>query len=200
MGYRHYVGYIPKKDMDEIMKEVERLKGLIGQPKEDYPDETYDMYDITSYLRDKAVKVLELGKLYYSNTDSIYHTLYANKVEDFSNEDTEFFTINDDKILLHLSYAMQKIYIDYNAKYKDIIDKILQGNKGLTEEEKVHLNELLRDFNEEQNHYNTAIKTESGGWDFAPYNQYRYDYEACRAYNLHESFDYTDKVMCVFAY
>ena len=48
MGYRHYVGYIPKKDLPEVMKEVERLKSLIGTPKEDDEDETYSQYEITS--------------------------------------------------------------------------------------------------------------------------------------------------------
>ena len=33
MGYRHYIGYIPKKNLPEVMKEVERLKGLIGTPR-----------------------------------------------------------------------------------------------------------------------------------------------------------------------
>ncbi len=201
MGYRHYVGYILKKDMDEVMKEVERLKGLIGQPRNDDPDEKYDMYDITNYLQEKATTVLELGKLYWKNTDSICDALYKNKSEDFSNDDTEFFTINDDKILLHLSYAMQKIYIDYNAKYKEIINKILnKSKKDLTDEEKTQFKELLDDIDREERYYNTAIKNESGGWDFPPYNNWQYNYEACRTYNLHKDFDYTDKVMVVFAY
>ncbi len=185
MGYRHYVGYIEKSKYDELVKEANTLEG----------------YEKTRFMRDNAVEIIEVGKLYYKNTDDIYNLLYANKVEDFSNDDTEFFTINDDKILLHLSYAMQKIYIDYNAKYKDIINKILKkGKKDLTDVEKEQLNELLSDFEEEQRYYKTAIKNESGGWDFAPYNEWQFNYVACRTYNLHKSFDYTNKVMVVFAY
>lgn len=33
MGYRHYVGYIEKDRLPAIMKEVDRLKLLIGTPR-----------------------------------------------------------------------------------------------------------------------------------------------------------------------
>ena len=33
MGYRYYVGYFSKDKMGEILKEADRLKGLIGTPK-----------------------------------------------------------------------------------------------------------------------------------------------------------------------
>ena len=88
MGYRHYVGYIPKKDLPEIMEEVKRLKSLIGTPKEDDEDDTYSQYEITSYLQDKAKEIFCIGKLYYKNTESIYDALYKNKGDDFSNDDT----------------------------------------------------------------------------------------------------------------
>ena len=156
MGYRHYVGYIPKKDLPEIMKEVDRLKNLIGTPREEYPDETYSKYDITSYLQDKATTALELGKLYYKNTDSIYQALYKNKGDDYSNEDTEFFFVNDDKLLLNISYAQMEIWSNLMKKWEPIIKKVLNEEK-LTMDENCELIEIKELFNREYEHYDRAV-------------------------------------------
>ena len=201
MGYRHYVGYISKKDLPEIMKEVERLKSLIGTPKKDDEDDKYSQYDITSYLRDKSTTILELGKLYWKNTESIVNVLYDNKGEDYSNEDTEFFIVNDNKLLLHLSYAMQKIWTNYIGEFKAALDKVInKGKEELTEEDKINLKELRAGIDEEERYYKTAIKNEPGGWNFPAYNNWQFNYESCRVYNLHQDFDYTDKIMVVYAF
>ena len=55
MGYRHYVGYIPKKELPEILKQAEELRSKIGQPNPDYRDEVYSEYDVTRFMRNKAI-------------------------------------------------------------------------------------------------------------------------------------------------
>lgn len=185
MGYRHYVGYIEKSKYDELVKKADTLEG----------------YEKTSFMRDNATEILELGKLYWKNTEDIYNLLYENKTVDFSNDDTEFFVIDDNKILLRLSYAMQKIWIKYIGEFKPALDKILsKSKKELTDEEKLSLKELRSQIDEEERYLKTAIKNESGSWDFPPYNNWQWNYEACRVYNLHQKFDYSDKIIVVYAY
>ena len=203
MGYRHYVGYIPKKDLPEIMKEVDRLKNLIGTPKEKYPDETYSQYEITSYLQDKATTVLELGKLYYKNTEPIYQALYKNKGEDYSNDDTEFFFVNDNKFLMNISYAQMEIWSEIMKKWEPIIAKILNEEK-LTMDENCELLEIKELFNREHDHYDHAVnwwkKTDFGGKDFKPYFDWQFNYAAVETFAIHKNFDYENNVLCVFAY
>jgi len=183
MGYRHYVGYIEKSKYDELVKKANTLEG----------------YEKTSFMIDNTTLVLELGKLYWKNTEDIYNLLYENKTVDFSSTDTEFFIINDNKILLHLSYAMQKIWVKYISEFNIVLDKILNKEE-LTDEEKLSLKELRSQIDEEECYLKTAIKNEPGGWNFPPYNNWQFNYEACRVYNLHQKFDYNDKVIVVCAF
>lgn len=202
MGYRHYVGYIPKKDMDEVMKEVERLKGLIGQPKEDYPDENYDMYDITNYLQEKATTVLELGKLYWKNTDSICDALYKNKGEDYSNDDTEFFFVNGNTLLLDVAFAQMQIWADIMRKWEPIIIKVLNKEK-LTMDENCELLEISNLFKQEYKGYDYAIKAKEKQSDLEwikPYYKYQFNYSSVETYQKHINFDYENNQICVFAY
>ena len=203
MGYRHYVGYIPKKDLPEIMEEAKRLKSLIGTPKKDDEDDTYSQYEITSYLRHKAKEVLCVGKLYYKNTESIYDALYKNKGEDFSNEDTEFFFVNGNTLLLDVALAQMGIWADLMRKWEPIIHKILSGKK-LTMDEKCELLEISDLFKQEYKHYDFAIKTKATGaptleW-LKPYFSWQFNYASVETYQKHADFDYENNAICVFAY
>ena len=202
MGYRHYIGYIPKKDMDEVMKEVERLKGLIGQPREDFPDDNYDMYDITNYLSDKATTLAELGKLYYSDTDTLYDALYKNKGEDYSNDDTEFFFVNGNKLLLDVSYAEMSMWANYMKECKDVIRKVRTGEE-LTVDDKLILSDIYETFNREivtLDFANSRNRVNWSGNDLEPYYSWQFNYEAVEMFKKHESFDYENNQICVFAY
>ena len=202
MGYRHYIGYIPKKDMDEIMKEVERLKGLIGQPRDDDPNYNYDMYDITNYLSDKAITVAELGKLYYLQDETLYDALYKNKGEDYSNDDTEFFFVNGNKLLLDVSYAEMSMWTNYIKKCKDVIQKVRTGEE-LTEDDKLMLSEIYRTFDREIETLDSANSRNRVNWsgnDLEPYYSWQFNYEAVEMFKKHESFDYENNQICVFAY
>lgn len=202
MGYRHYVGYIPKKDLPEIMKEVERLKSLIGTPKEDDEDDIYSQYEITSYLQDKATTVLELGKLYWKNTDPIVKALYDNKEEDYSNEDTEFFFVKGNKLLLDVSFAQMQIWADLMRKWELIINKILNEEK-LTMDENCELLEISELFKQEYKSYDYAVKAKEKGTNLEwlkPYLKYQFNYSSVETYQKHMNFDYENNAICVFGY
>lgn len=202
MGYRHYIGYIPKKDMDEVMKEVERLKGLIGQPRNDDPDDNYDMYDITSYLRDKATTLAELGKLYYLQDNTLYDTLYKNKGEDYSNDDTEFFFVNGNKLLLDVSYAEMNMWTNYMKECRDVIQKVRKEEE-LTEDDKLMLSDIYRTFDREIETLDFANGRNRVNWfgnDLEPYYSWQFNYEAVEMFKTHKNFDYENNQICVFAY
>lgn len=157
MGYRHYVGYIPKKDLPEILKEVEELKVKIGQPKENESEEVYSDYDVTRFMRGKAIELLNLGKLYWKSQQGIYDLLYKNKTEDFSNEDTEFFLINDDRFLYNLSVECQKIWTNCLKEYKDTLKKAINLDK-VDMNTNCNLLEIYELFNSEIRELETAIE------------------------------------------
>lgn len=202
MGYRHYVGYIPKKDLPEIMKEVERLKSLIGTPRGDDEDDTYSQYDITSYLQDKTTEILGVGKLYYKNTESIYDALYKNKGKDFSNDDTEFFFVNGNTLLLDVAFAQMGIWADLMRKWESIINKILNKEK-LTMDEDCELLEISELFKQEYKSYEYAVKAKEKGTNLEwlkPYLTYQFNYSSVETYQKHMNFDYENNAICVFAY
>lgn len=183
MGYRHYVGYIEKSKYEEIVKEADKLEG----------------YKKTSFMQDNCTSLLELGKLYYKNTEPIYNALYEHKSTDFSNDDSEFFVIDDDKILLHLSYAMQNIWANWVKPCQEILAKVIAGQEA-TKDEKATLLELSETLKREVEDFEDGEKACEKGWETPPYFTWQFNYEACRVYNMHKYFNYTDKVMVVFAY
>lgn len=203
MGYRHYVGYIPKKDLPEIMKEVERLKSLIGTPREGDEDDTYSQYEITSYLRDKATAVLELGKLGWKNTDPIVKALYDNKGEDYSNEDTEFFFVNDPDLLRSISFAEMDIWSELMKKWQLIIDKVIEGKEKLTLEEQIDLTEISNLFKSEAQNTRFGKRNAAPGikseWT-KPYSNWQFNYAAVETFQKYMDFDNENNVLCVYAY
>ncbi len=184
------------------MKEVEKLKSLIGQPREDDPDENYSMYDITDYLQEKATTILELGKLYWKNTDSITDALYKNKGEDYSNEDTEFFFVNGNTLLLDVAFAQMQIWADIMRKWEPIIIKVINKEK-LTMDENCELLEISNLFKQEYKGYDYAIKAKEKQGDLEwikPYYKYQFNYSSVETYQKHMNFNYENNQICVFAY
>ena len=203
MGYRHYVGYIPKKDLPKILEEAERLKSLVGKPREDDEDETYSMYEVTSYLRDQAKTILELGKLYYKNTESIVKALYDNKGEDYSNEDTEFFFVNDPDLLRSVSFAQMDIWCELMKKWQLIIDKVIEGKEKLTWEEEAELVEISKLFESEAKNTRFSKRNAAPGvkseWN-KPYFNWQFNYAAVETFQKYMDFDNENNVLCVYAY
>ena len=194
MSYRYYIGYIPKDKVEEITKEADKFKSLIGIPK-DNDDETYSMYDVTSYIRNQAVELYCLGNLYKMSENEILDILYENKSEDYSNEDTQFFFVNDDKFIYKLSRAYQKMWVDYLQKVNKALTKILD-KKQLNEEDKRYIYNLTSDIRYEQACYEMAENIDN----CAPYNDWQFNYAACELYQMHKNFDYKNNVLCVFGW
>ena len=194
MSYRYYVGYIPKDRLEEITKEADRLKSLIGTPKGNDEDETYSMYDVTDYMQSQAIKLYCLGNLYCVRENDILDILYENKSEDYSNDDTEFFFVKDDKFIYKLSRASQKIWIDYLQGVNKALTKLL-NNEELSEEDKRYIYELTRDIHYEITYYEASKNVED-----CPYNEWQFNYFTCTLYQQHKNFDYKNNVICVYGW
>lgn len=203
MEYRHYIGYIPKKDLSKILEEAERLKSLVGKPREDDEDETYSMYEVTSYLRDQATTILELGKLYWKNTEPIVKTLYDNKGEDYSNEDTEFFFVNDPDLLRSISFAQMDIWCELMKKWQLVIDKVFEGKEKLSTEEQCDLVEISKLFESEAKNTRFSKRNAAPGvkseWN-KPYSNWQFNYAAVETFQKYMDFDNENNVLCVYAY
>lgn len=201
MGYRHYVGYIEKDRLPAIMKEVDRLKLLIGTPREDDEDETYDMYDITEYLQEQAFVVHECGKLYWDDTDDIKNLLYKDKTEDYSNEDTEFFFINNSNILFDLSFVMQKKFVRFLKNKREKLEKLMNKEEVIKASEWAEVIDLVELIKQEERAVEVAEKLQLKNHPHPPYTPYyQYNYAAAKLFNKFESMNTEDKVFCVFAY
>lgn len=77
MGYRHYIGYIPKEKFEELKNKYPNVEG----------------YEIQKIFRDNTINIYECGKLYYKNTEPIYDCIYNYKDWEIKDDDTEFFTL-----------------------------------------------------------------------------------------------------------
>lgn len=201
MGYRHYVGYIEKDRLPAVMKEVDRLKLLIGTPREDDEDETYDMHDITEYLQEQAFVVHECGKLYWDDTDDIRNLLYKDKAEDYSNEDTEFFFINNSNILFDLSFVMQKKFVRFLKDKREKLEKLMNKEEVIKISEWAEVADLVELIKQEERAVEVAEKLQLKNHPHPPYTPYyQYNYAAAKLFNKFESMNTEDKVFCVFAY
>lgn len=194
MGYRHYIGYMPKSKLPEIMKKVEELKSKIGKPKEDDPEEKYDDWDITDYLQGQATLIMELGKLYCGNDGTrIQNVLEKNKAQDFSCIGTSEFYFVKNEVLLELSYAFMDNYSEWRKKAKKGLEEIRDSDKPLTDKQKAFINCLIFDDFESEIEYDLNNKQK-------PYDSDYYNYASCEFYMLHEYFDYKNNALCVWAW
>lgn len=194
MGYRHYIGYIPKRKLPEIMKKVEEIIAKIGTPKEDDPEEKYTNWDITNYLQGQATLLHEFGKLYYNeNGKKVREIIEKNKIEDFSNEDTEFFFVKKD-VFLELSYAYMDSYCEYAKEAKSKLDEMKKQDTPLTDDQKGFIAELSYDF------WVNIFRNQHRDDVLKPYDPSYFNYGCCEFHMLHEYFDYENNVICVWGY
>lgn len=194
MGYRNYIGYIPKSKLPEIMKKVEELKGKIGTPKEDDPEENYTNWDITDYLQEQATLLHEFGKLYYNeNGKKVREIIEKNKTQDFSNEDTEFFFVKKD-VFLELSYAYMDSYCEYAKEAKSKLDEMKKQDTPLTDDQKGFIAELSYDF------WVNIFRNQHRDDVLKPYNPAYFNYGCCEFHMLHEYFDCENNAICVWGY
>lgn len=195
MGYRYYVGYFSKDKMGEILKEADRLKGLIGTPKEDEENENYEYYDVSRYLRHSVESCYEVGKLWNDTSENdLDNLLHSNILYNYSSDEDEFYIIDNKKIFLQMSYIMQKLWIKYLTPLKEAL-----GSKSRTKEQDENIEELLRLLTAEIRICENSSKY-VGEIDFPPFNSYQYNYLSSYYYEIHKNFDYDKYVLCIYAY
>lgn len=195
MGYRYYVGYFSKDKMGEILKEADRLKGLIGTPKEDEENENYEYYDVSRYLRHSVESCYEVGKLWNDTSENdLDNLLHSNILYNYSSDEDEFYIIDNKKIFLQMSYIMQKLWCKYLTPLKEAL-----SGKSRTKEQDENIEELLRLLTAEIRICENSSKYVSE-IDFPPFNSYQYNYLSSYYYEIHKNFDYDKYVLCVYAY
>lgn len=201
MGYRHNYGYIPKAKLPEIRAEIEKIKENSGTE-----NVTYDIYQ---YLQKNCVQVTEISKLYWKSVKPIYDVLYKNKTEDFLPEaDFEFFLVDNPKFFYDISRAyatMDNNYFkslinsfDILLKYKDTDIKTLSIDEQVEFYDAKESIETARNLNTftEKYYINSKVKEESNK---PPYDPDLYTVLMAEAFKQHQTFDYENNVICVFA-
>lgn len=186
MGYRHYVGFIPKDKFEEIktLSKEEFMKT--------YAD--YYEYDNTYYFsasvfeeKGQSSSIHCIGKLYWKNTQEIYDTLYKYKLEDFpyfESEDTEFFILKpNNDFFKELAKAYWNTYIRYIENADDIT--LARGKKNRSNEWYKETFERMFEKNK-----NPFMLSNSDDFSFMTYNWM----------HLHKTFDYENNVIYISAW
>ena len=186
MGYRHYVGFIPKQKLEEIRNlSKEEFMKLYG----DY-DEYFDKYYFSCSVFEKkgqSSSIHCIGKLYWNDTQEIYDTLYKYKLEDFpyfESEDTEFFILKPNNDFFK---ELAKAYWNRYLKY------IEEANEAtLAKNEKDRLCKYFKETFEVmfEKNSNPFMLSRSDEYSFMTYN-WMY---------LHKTFDYENNVIYVAAW
>lgn len=186
MGYKHYVGYIPKSEWNDIQKEIANMS---------------DKAEIQDYLQHRATIIVELGRLYrFPEESKISNLLYDRKTEDYSSDDCEFFFVDNDNefFLANIAIELQQCYVSWEENFIPMFEKLLKtGKLEINHEEKLLIEDLR--FNIKKDKAELEYSKKDCG-KTAPYNDWQYNYEACRLYTIHRNFDYYNNMLCVFAY
>lgn len=131
MGYRHYLGVIDKDKLEELRnKDYFLIKNGIKDGLPQY-DKMFQKIDNDTFWKIKESCKLEfcIGKLYYTNTDDIYDSLYNVCVRIIPEEirDKEMF-LPSQKIFFELANIyIQKAKNYYKKLIKPFIDLSKEG-------------------------------------------------------------------------
>lgn len=187
MGYRHYIGFIPKQKLEEIRNlSKEEFMKLYGECYDEKLDKYYFSCSVFEE-KGQSSSIHCIGKLYWNDTKEIYDTLYKYKLEDFphfESEDTEFFILKPNNDFFK---ELAKAYWNRYLKYIEEANKTTLGKN-----EKDRLCGYFKETFEimfEKND-NPFMLSRSDEYSFMTYN-WMY---------LHKTFDYENNVIYISAW
>jgi hypothetical protein len=137
MGYRNYIGFIPKREYNKIKKlsreEIYQLRG------EDLEDGYVGIYDLVSEL-------YGFGKYCDFETKGLVKPFFKNKEFQKSIDgDHEFYTVQKEFLEKVIDNYTEKVKTYYNEMIKPFL-----GSNGYSSE---FINSIKRDYNYDKTHY-----------------------------------------------
>lgn len=188
MGYRNYIGFIPKREYNKIKKltseEFYKYKGIT-------PDSDGDMYFNSRELYNE---LYEFGKYCDFETDKLVKPFFKNKVlQAEMDADTELYVVGKE--------FLKKVIESYHEKIKTYYAKMLENFDG-THIENLTQTEIYEAFRH--------IRSMSFEWtQLTPYDldngdqvtdSWKYEYNIFELVRIYKSFDWKRNVMVYYGY
>lgn len=212
MGYRNYLGSLPKREYNKIKKfTIQELFEFKGEEWSDDPDDrnghvgVYDVAYNTHY---------ELGKYVDSFDKKFFKPVFKNKeTQKYYTRDHDFYVVGPE-FVLHVIEHYRDLVRNY---YKKLLNDFYEGRKSkaefmtskdspITEEEMSSIYLLINHVRDMASEWGVAAFFE----DSVPYNvdpsnskivsSWKYEYEIFELVRLYKTFDWKRNVMIYYGY
>jgi hypothetical protein len=208
MGYRNYLGSLPKREYNKIKKmsiqELYEHKGEVWS--EDYDDGYVGVYDV-AYNRH-----YELGKYVDSFPKKFFKPVFKNKeTQEYFTEEHEFYIVQKEFVEELIKYYTEKI----RKHYREILEPFFDGDKtreGFLTKKDIPLTEK-----EVHGVYNLInhVKGMAMEWgvtgmfdEWLPYSlehddivtSWKYEYAIFNLVDLYKKFDWKKNIMIYYGY
>jgi hypothetical protein len=212
MGYRNYLGSLPKREYNKIknfsLKELYEYKG------EEWSDDPYDMpgyvgvYDIANNQH------YELGKYVDEFPKEFFKPVFKNKeTQEHFVEEHDFYIVQQE-FVLHLINHYTELVRNY---YRKLLNDFFEGTKPkaefmITKDSPITSDELSSIYKLIDHVRDMAIEWSVTGWfsDTVPYNvnledskivsSWKYEYEIFELVRIYKTFDWKKNVMIYYGY
>lgn len=212
MGYRFYLGSLPKREYNKIknftVKELYEYKG------EEWSDDPYDcpgyvgVYDI-AYNRH-----YELGKYIDEFDKKLLKPVFKNKeTQKYYEEEHHFFIVQKEFVLVLIEYYTDKIRAYYKDLLNPFFDESGKVTAGFMKDKEIQPteDEISTIFSIIDHVRSMAMEWGVTSWfrDSVPYNikdtgdiisSWKYEYAIFNLINLYRTFDWKRNIMVYYAY
>lgn len=212
MGYRNYLGSLPKREYNKIKGFT--LQELYEHKGEEWSDDPYDCPGYVGVYDVAYNSHYELGKYVDDFEKKFFKPVFKNKeTQNHFTSDHDFYIVQQE-FVLHLIEHYTKLVKDY---YKKLLNDFFDGNKSkaefmtskdspITEQEMTSIYVLINHVRDMANEWGVA------GWfeDTLPYNvnldsskivsSWKYEYEIFELVKLYKTFDWKRNVMIYYGY
>jgi len=211
MGYRNYLGSLPKKEYNKIKRMT--LKELYEFKNEEWSDDPYDkpgyvgVYDV-AYNRH-----YELGKYVDKFDKKFFKTVFKNKeTQKHFTEEHDFYLVDKEFVEELIRYYTEKI----RTYYRNMLEPFFEGSESKagfmkTKETPITVEEMGGIFELIDHVRSMAMEWGVTGWvdDSTPFDlnydrelvsSWKYEYAIFNLVNLYKTFDWKRNVMIYYGY
>lgn len=212
MGYRNYLGSLPKKEYNQIKKLS--LKELYEHKGKKWSEDPYNMPDYVGVYDVAYDRQYELGKYVDSFDKKFFKPVFLNKeTQEHFTQEQEFYIVKQEFVLFLIEHYTEKVRAYYSDLLKDLFDGtelkaefMKQKDTPIKENELSVIYRLI--------HHVRDMATEWGVTsflsDYVPYStdldksqivtSWKYEYEIFELVRIYKTFDWKKNVMIFYGY
>ncbi len=211
MGYRNYLGSLPKKEYNKIKRMT--LKELYEFKNEEWSDDPYDKPGYVGVYDVAYNKHYELGKYVDQFDKKFFKTVFKNKeTQKHFTEEHDFYLVEKEFVEELIKYYTEKI----RTYYRNMLEPFFGGSEvkaGFmkTKETPITVEEVGGIFELIDHVRSMAIEWGVASWfhDSTPFNlnhdrelvgSWKYEYAIFNLVNLYRTFDWKRNVMIYYGY